>query len=166
MVAADVAGWIVGVLDRTFACILVESSVGAVAVSVDLFICDFVNTVVDKMSCESLGIIVDFAVELLIIVVEVGSKEGLTRGLEEAVDATRCFEEAVDATRKTPTKTIRGGIFCHSLLTLDVDLFTLLLFFCHHIVLLPIFGVVFLSCICHTLLDSIPWVCRFFSHFD
>ena len=139
-------------LDRTLVWILVESSVGAVAVSVDLFICDFVNTVVDETSCESLVSFLDF--ELLIMVVE--SKEGLTRGLEEAVHATR----------KTPAKTIRGGIFCHSLLTWDVDLFTLLLFFFHHIVLLPIFGVVFLSCICHTLLDSIPWVCRFFSHFD
>ena len=121
MVAADVAGWIVGVLDRTFACILVESSVGAVAVSVDLFICDFVNTVVDEASCESFGIFVDLDVELifelLIMVVEVvSSKEGLSRGLEEAVDVTRCFEEAVDVTRrKTPTKTIRGDIFCLSL---------------------------------------------------
>ena len=109
MVAANVAGWIVGVLARTLVWILVESSVGAVAVSVDLFICDFVKTVVDEASCESFGIFVDLDVELifelLIMVVEVvSSKEGLSRGLEEAVDVTRCFEEAVDATRrKTPT---------------------------------------------------------------
>ena len=90
-------------LDRTLVWILVESSVGAVAVSVDLFICDFVNTVVDETSCESLVSFADFVVELLIMVVGVvGSKEGLTRGLEEAVDVTR---------RKTPTKTIRGDIF-------------------------------------------------------
>ena len=72
---------------------------------------------VDEAPCESFGIFVDLDVELiielLIMVVEVVSfKEGLSRGLEEAVDVTRCFEEAVDVTRrKTPTKTIRGDIF-------------------------------------------------------
>ena len=71
MVAPDVAGGIVGVVVRTLVCILVVSSVGVVAVSVDLFICNFVNTVVDEMSCKSLVLFVDLMIELLILVVVV-----------------------------------------------------------------------------------------------
>ena len=78
MVAADVTGGVVGVLARTLLCIVVESSVGAVAVSVDLFICDFGGTVVDEMSRKSLGLSVDLDVELIIeLLIMVVVVEGL-----------------------------------------------------------------------------------------
>ena len=40
---------VVGVVARTLVCCVLESSVGAVAFSVDLIICDLVNGVVDVM---------------------------------------------------------------------------------------------------------------------
>ena len=40
---------VVGVVARTLVCCVVESSVGVVAVSVDLIVCDLVNGVVDVM---------------------------------------------------------------------------------------------------------------------
>ena len=85
---------------RTLVCIVVESSVGAVAVSVVLIICDLVNGVVDEMSCMSADVDVELIIEMLMLV-EVGSEEALTRGLE-AADTTRS---------KTSMKTIRDDIF-------------------------------------------------------
>ena len=103
MVSPELGGAVVEVAARTLVCMVVESSVGAVAVSLDLFICDFVDTVDDEMSCESLVLFnVELNIELFMVVVVVGSKEGLTSGLETALDTTR---------RKTSMKTIRGDIF-------------------------------------------------------
>ena len=85
-VAAKAGAVVDGVAARTLVCIVVvESSDGAVAVSVDLISCDLVNGVVDEMS---LSYSADVDVELLIMSMVVGSEEALTRGLE-AVDTTR-----------------------------------------------------------------------------
>ena len=103
VVSPELAGAVVEVAARTLVCMVVESSVGAVAVSVDRFICDFVDTVDDEISCESLLLFeAELNIELFMVVVVVGSKEGLTSGLETALDTTR---------RKTSMKTIRGDIF-------------------------------------------------------
>ena len=100
MVPSEVAGAVVdGVVVRTLVCCVVDSFVGAVAVSVDLIICDIVNGVVDEMSCMSADVDVELIIEMLLVAV--GSEEALTRGLE-AVDTTRS---------KTSMKTIRGDIF-------------------------------------------------------
>ena len=100
MVPSEVAGAVVdGVVVRTLVCCVVDSFVGAVAVSVDLIICDIVNGVVDEMSCMSADVDVELIIEMLLVAV--GSKEALTRGLE-AADTTRS---------KTSMKTIRGDIF-------------------------------------------------------
>ena len=100
MVPSEVAGAVVdGVVVRTLVCCVVDSFVGAVAVSVDLIICDIVNGVVDEMSCMSADDDVELIIEMLLVAV--GSEEALTRGLE-AVDTTRS---------KTSMKTIRGDIF-------------------------------------------------------
>ena len=100
MVPSEVAGAVVdGVVVRTLVCCVVDSFVGAVAVSVDLIICDIVNGVVDEMSCMSADVDVELIIEMLLVAV--GSEEALTRGLE-AVDTTRS---------KTSIKTIRGDIF-------------------------------------------------------
>ena len=101
MVPSEVAGAVVdGVVVRTLVCCVVDSFVGAVAVSVDLIICDIVNGVVDEMSCMSADVDVELIIEMLMLL-EVSSEEALTRGLE-AVDTTRS---------KTSMKTIRGDIF-------------------------------------------------------
>ena len=155
MVAADVVEGIVGVLARTLLCNLVELFVGAVAVSVDLFICDFVDTVVDEMSCELLVSFADIEVEFWMMVE--GCEEGLIRGLEEAVDAAR---------RKIPTKTIRGDIFVtHCELCKRNFGWGSLHCLVNHIVLLPMVGVAFLSCIHQCWMASQEFFIHF-SHFD
>ena len=57
---------VVGVVARTLVCCVLESSVGAVAVSVDLIICDLVNGVVDVMFSMLLSLSTDIDVELII----------------------------------------------------------------------------------------------------
>ena len=100
MVPSEVAGAVVdGVVVRTLVCCVVDSFVGAVAVSVDLIICDIVNGVVDEMSCMSADVDVELIIEMLLVAV--GSEEALTRGLE-AADTMRS---------RTSMKTIRDNIF-------------------------------------------------------